>query len=257
RCGPLEEREHLVLDYDLFCRFSRHYRFHVLDAVLANYRLHGTSKTCAADGGQVLEESIRVSRKYWRDLPPWERLALGMAYLRFRLDGRRRAMGLLRTAQECARRRRWPGVLGRLAVCLVAAPDVVADVCVLPLLAERTPRLFNCLRGLGRLWQQGGRPAQTQGYPGWHTLHPDRWAGPVLEMPVTVAPGQRELRLEGRVEIGYHTRPLRLTAYLDGRWLGGCVCRGQRFCLEAPLAVTPGEHRLRVEASSFLVLDDF
>src|SRR5262245_22533062 len=41
RCGPMDEALHLALDYDLFCRFSRHYRFHFLDQVLASYRLHG------------------------------------------------------------------------------------------------------------------------------------------------------------------------------------------------------------------------
>src|SRR5208283_1329998 len=40
RCGPLDEREPLVLDYDLFCRFSRDYHFYIIDQVLAAYRLH-------------------------------------------------------------------------------------------------------------------------------------------------------------------------------------------------------------------------
>src|SRR5262249_36270075 len=45
RCGALNEREQLMLDYDLFCRFSRAYDFHVFDQIVANYRLHAASKT--------------------------------------------------------------------------------------------------------------------------------------------------------------------------------------------------------------------
>src|SRR5262249_36497560 len=47
RCGPLDEGEQLVLDYDLMCRISRYYYFHFIDQVLATYRLHKQSKSCA------------------------------------------------------------------------------------------------------------------------------------------------------------------------------------------------------------------
>ena len=65
RCGPMDETLHLALDYDLFCRFSRHYRFHFVDAVLADYRLHGESKTCSNEQEEVLEQAIAISRRYW------------------------------------------------------------------------------------------------------------------------------------------------------------------------------------------------
>ena len=35
RCGPLDDAVGPLLDYDLFCRFSRLYRFHLIDQVPA------------------------------------------------------------------------------------------------------------------------------------------------------------------------------------------------------------------------------
>src|SRR5262249_6368542 len=107
RCGGLDEREHLVLDYDLFCRFSRCYRFHPVDQVLATSRLHAASKTCSGSDDRVLEESIRVSRKYWG---PWYSprswlLALSLAWHRFDRPGR--ALALSRWGREAMQRGRW------------------------------------------------------------------------------------------------------------------------------------------------------
>src|SRR5947209_10932784 len=64
-CGPLDENDHLVLDYDLMCRISRRYDFHVIDQVLAAYRLHASSKSCSNAEEKVRETAIRASRRYW------------------------------------------------------------------------------------------------------------------------------------------------------------------------------------------------
>src|SRR5262249_33106308 len=84
-CGPLDESLHLALDYDLFCRFSRRYRFHYLDEVLATYRLHGRSKTCSNTQDEVLEQAIALSRRYWGSplLPKYWLLRASLAWHRF------------------------------------------------------------------------------------------------------------------------------------------------------------------------------
>ena len=69
RCGPLDEHEQLVLDYDLFCRFSREYAFHTFDQVVANYRLHAESKTQGVTDAERLLDAVRVSQRYWG--PAW------------------------------------------------------------------------------------------------------------------------------------------------------------------------------------------
>ncbi len=65
QCGPVDDEENLVFDYDFMCRLSRPYRFHAIDQVLATYRLHRDSKTCSSRSQEVLQRSIGVSRRYW------------------------------------------------------------------------------------------------------------------------------------------------------------------------------------------------
>lgn len=68
RCGGFDTGEHHVLDYDLFCRYSKHYRFHRVDELWSLYRMHAASKSALRSEEEVLEDTIRVSRKYWG---PW------------------------------------------------------------------------------------------------------------------------------------------------------------------------------------------
>ncbi len=65
-CGPMDDQlQSAWVDYDLFCRFSRRYRFHFVDQVLAAYRLHPESKTVRWAGTDRLEEGIAISRSHW------------------------------------------------------------------------------------------------------------------------------------------------------------------------------------------------
>jgi glycosyltransferase involved in cell wall biosynthesis len=104
RCGPLDETESLVFDYDLMCRLRSRYRFHSVDQVLATYRLHGHSKSCLCRPGEAVERGLRVSRRYWGSpfRPLWWRLRLSLARTNLvalvRGRGKRwlRRLGLLR-----------------------------------------------------------------------------------------------------------------------------------------------------------------
>jgi glycosyltransferase involved in cell wall biosynthesis len=68
KCGGFDETQQHVLDYELFCRFSRHFHFHKVDELWSTYRIHSSSKTFSRDEGEVLELSVRASRKHWG---PW------------------------------------------------------------------------------------------------------------------------------------------------------------------------------------------
>ncbi|HTD14217.1 MAG TPA: glycosyltransferase family 2 protein [Chthoniobacterales bacterium] len=68
KCGPLDETQRHVLDYDLFCRFGRYYRFHKVDELWSTFRIHSASKTFSRTEQEVLDMSIKVSRKNWG---PW------------------------------------------------------------------------------------------------------------------------------------------------------------------------------------------
>ena len=258
RCGPLDVDDHLVLDYDFFCRVSRHYRLHGIDQVLANYRLHAASKTCQARENQVLEAAIRASRKYWRTLPPLDLVRLLGSYLSFRIDRRPRALRLLRKAGEFWRGRHWKGLILRLAVCMGIAPDAVVDA-VLSAWLPRWPawplRLDRILRLVA------SRPARTDtlAYREWRVLYPDGWAGPICTLPLQVKPGDRRAELDGSIDIGQHPQPLEIELRLEGRSLGRHqVGRRRTFHLVLPLdGLPPGEHTLEVRSSTYLVPHHF
>ncbi|QJR16494.1 glycosyltransferase family 2 protein [Usitatibacter palustris] len=64
-CGSFDAREHHVLDYDLFCRISKRFHIHRVDELWSHYRMHDASKSAQRTETEVLDLSIRVSRKYW------------------------------------------------------------------------------------------------------------------------------------------------------------------------------------------------
>jgi glycosyltransferase involved in cell wall biosynthesis len=68
KCGGMDEGEEHALDYELFCRFSRDFVFHRVDQLWSTYRIHSSSKTSARSEAEVLELTIRASRKHWG---PW------------------------------------------------------------------------------------------------------------------------------------------------------------------------------------------
>jgi glycosyltransferase involved in cell wall biosynthesis len=259
RCGPLDEAQHLVLDYDFFCRVSRHFAFHPVDQVLANYRLHAHSKTCSADGRRVLEESIRVSRRYWGGLGWAEQLRLAASYGRFRLARRHHALALLRRARDGWFDGDRCGATIRAAACAAFAPDVLVHVAVLPALAGWCPAGFELLGWLARTCRPRTDPTRLQVWRAWEALHADGWAGPVCRVPVQVGPGARRLVLDGYVEIGHHPRPLEIEVRVDDRPLGRCrVGRWREFRAVLPLGeVPPGEHDVEMVSNTFLVPDEF
>jgi len=68
KCGGFDPVENHALDYDLFCRFSRHYRFHQVDELWSTYRMHRVSKSAQSSEPEILELCIGISRRYWG---PW------------------------------------------------------------------------------------------------------------------------------------------------------------------------------------------
>jgi glycosyltransferase involved in cell wall biosynthesis len=134
RCGPLDESEHLVMDYDLMCRLSRHYRFAFIDEPLAAYRLHSESKTCTNDADRINAAALRASKRYWGAYLGPRRWFLVASLIRHRLEAalrlRRRAADLVFRA-EAARAAGRP-VRALLAQSLAAAlaPAVALRRCV-------------------------------------------------------------------------------------------------------------------------------
>jgi len=258
RCGPLDEREHLVLDYDLFCRFSREYVFHPFDQVVANYRLHAQSKTEGVDDAQRMRESIEVSRRYWG--PPWSPrgAAIRLSYARYQFDRRGRAYRALVRGRSALREGRRLDASWRIVAGTVLGPEVALAGAAAPL----ARRLARPARGLAvalrRLRRGTTVHPQTAAWRGFTALHPDGWAGPHVVLEFERPTGQKpRLFLQGDVPYP-PSSPLALTLSVPGTTPVRLeVGREQWFSTTVPIThLAPGRYSLAVDASAYIVPHD-
>jgi glycosyltransferase involved in cell wall biosynthesis len=258
RCGPLDTTEHLVLDYDLFCRFSRRYRFHFIDQPLATYRLHVESKTSSVTDEERLEQAIRVSRRYWGSpLRPQYWRVLG-CYSLYRLNRRQRAVQLLRRAREAWRHRQLLPCAAYLAAGTLLGPDMLADKALLGSLSF-SARVARRLFKWSTLLLPPRPPApQTLAWRDWVVLHSDGWAGPQLLLDLEVRPEHAHLRFQGVTAPGVWLRGLKIDFFVDGQPISSqCVRGGRPFDFTLPLGATPpGKRKLKVVSSAYMVFHD-
>jgi glycosyltransferase involved in cell wall biosynthesis len=265
RCGPLDEREQLMLDYDLFCRFSREYRFHFVDQVFATYRVHSESKTSSVTDEQRLEQAIRVSRRYWGSPATLQYWQIRASYSAFRFGRRRRALALLRRAREGWRAGQRPRALVRAAAGALLGPDVAADVLLAPVLKPRLRRVLGALRRLVAGSSAAPLHPATLAWRQFDGLHTDKWAGPVMATTITVKPGHTRCELAGTTGGFLMPAALKLAVSLDGRKVGlHSAGRQGDFRIAVPLeGIEAGAHELRVRSNVFVVphtymgIDDF
>ncbi len=253
-CGPLDVEEQLMLDYDLFCRFSRRHVFHPIDSVLANYRLHTQSKTSSVTDAERLNQAVTVSRRYWGSPFSWQYWRIRASYARFRLNRRARAVELMRTGRALYRQGHWgPGVV-RMTSGVTLAPDVAADFAVpvvRPLMARLRRR---------RIRKAEPRTSpQTNAWLSLEQLHPDGWAGPTLVRAVIIDGPAASLVLRAAGPPGPPPRSMQLEAFLDGRSLGAFPVAGAGADINMTWrldAAAPGPHQLRIAANAFVVPHD-
>ncbi len=247
--GPLDADERLVLDYDLFCRMSRHFAFHPVDRVYANYRLHAGSKTAAADDRTRLERSIAVSRRYWG--PWWQplRWRLALSLLCYRIDRVGRGRALLRRAEAARKAGAWGGAALAGIAGSALAPGVAFYLAFYAPLRGRAAALVKTLiaRRLARAAAAAGVAAdgaaaapppspQTLAYMANTRLWDDGWAGPRLVLVAEPAAGAVALRLAGEADLAWFPGPLKLTVRIQGgaaRELS--LAAGGPFSLDIPL----------------------
>jgi glycosyltransferase involved in cell wall biosynthesis len=250
RCGPLDEGEQFVLDYDFMCRLSRHYAFACVDEVLATYRLHTHSKTCGRSEEWIAEQSLRVSRRYWGH-------PLGLKYWRLRGSlaahrRRQRAEGLLARASEVRHSGgRWRA-LGLLARAALLGPEVVARTAV-----SKIARLSGrpACHGAAELRSGGRLSPNTLAWRNFTAAHPDGYVGPTFVTTIRVEAADRALRLEGDPVSRHAREPLDLVVSIDDRPLAReHLPEGPPFSLIVPLSgVAEGPHTVAVSSSSFTV----
>jgi glycosyltransferase involved in cell wall biosynthesis len=249
RSGPLNVDEQLMLDYDLFCRFSRHFTFHRLDRVLSNYRLHTAAKTSSVTDAERLEQAITVSRRYWGTPLSLSYWPIYTSYLRFRLNRRARAVGVMREGRVHLRQGRQASGVACLAAGALLAPDVVADVAVMPLVRRVISR--------PRFRRRAVAP-QTEAYLSGTALYADNWAGPNLVVSRELDQTHTALVLSADLPPGPLAGPLEIEAYVDGRSFGAHAAgAGPNFRLVWRLGgLAPGPHEVRLTANGFVVPHD-
>lgn len=249
--GPLSVNEQMMLDYDLFCRFSRRYVFHPIDRILANYRLHLQSKTSSMTDAQRLDQAVVVSRRYWG--APWgvQYWRIRASYAAYRFNRRVRAAQLMRTGRDQWRDGKRVSAAGRLVAGVVLAPDVALDVGVIPALRPAVGRVKTSVR------RRRHEPLpQTRAWFGQTTLHADGWAGPSLVLPVSIQPGDTKCTLTAATMLDRLPKGMSIEAIVSGKSLGVRDVQADQFTVSWPLALPPGEHEVTLRASAYIVPDE-
>jgi hypothetical protein len=242
------------IDYDLFCRFSRHYAFHFVDQVFATYRLHEDSKTQQSTEAARLEESIQISRRYWGSplaLMYWQ-LVLSLAWHRFNRTGR--AYRILREAQAAWHHRQFLRAIPYAVAGGVLAPDVALYAGLYPQLRDRSHGLLRWV--LDRLPARTAVAPQTAAYLDHTQLWEDGWAGPRLVVARQAGPTARTLVFAGFVPLTLLRKPFALDVHVDGQRLGKHRVEGNdefRVELALPQPFTPGAHQLEFRANAWFV----
>jgi glycosyltransferase involved in cell wall biosynthesis len=203
RCGGFNIGENHVLDYDLFCRFSRYYRFHRIDELFSTYRMHDKSKSSQRSEAQVLELSISVSRKYWG---PWWSLLRWRCEFSYWLHNRHlhdRARHHARRAEEAFRKGQYRSALIEFALTLINAPSIARDGLLYGWFAGKTLRVFEAL-----LWAKDRFTGR----------YSDGWIGPVFREQLTVP--EQATRLTVGVEHyphAHHRRKIKVRLLINRR----------------------------------------
>ena len=254
-CGPMkDDLDSPWIDYDLFCRFSQKYAFHCINQILATYRLHTESKTGSLYDPKRLEDSIRISRRYWGK--PWSmiywQLAISLALYRINRTGR--GVALLRQAQESWRQRR---ILKTVLFALaggILAPEVAFYASIYPPLHNFS---FGVLRKiLSRMGQMRDIYPQTAVYLDNTDPWSDGWIGPRMVVTKEITRVARTLIIQGWVELSYMPQPLYLKVLLNGEEVGTQRLEESgefvlRFVL--PSKLSPGEYTVEVQSTTWYV----
>jgi glycosyltransferase involved in cell wall biosynthesis len=254
-CGPMDDRLRSAwIDYDLFCRFSRRYRFHFVDQVLATYRLHQDSKTERWSETDRLEESIALSRRHWGS--PWRLLywCLALSLALFRMNRVGRARRHLRQAHDGWRRAEALRALLHAVAGTVLAPMVAFYVGVYPALRAGATGFGR--KVLDRVGKWGSLPPQVAAYLGHTEPWNDGWVGPRLAVSRHAGPGAHAVCIRGWTDLRYMSDALLLTVRVDDHVVGHHrIGKPGDFAASIPLLrpMSPGAHTVEVEASAWFV----
>ena len=208
-CGGFNESENHLVDYDLFCRFSKAYRFHKVDELWSTYRMHSSSKSSNVTEPEILARSIAISRRYWG---PWWHPLRWRCELSHWIHGQHlheRARHHARRAEECWDRGQFLTAFGEGVQTTRYSPKMTWHRLLQPLLAEKG---YSALAFL-LFKKQSTVSTAVSG------KHADNWIGPVYCQQVQLPHRRSEIIivLEHRPQPGGRHSKIKVDLLIDGR----------------------------------------
>ncbi len=260
RCGALDVSDQLVLDYDLMCRFSRHYALHFIDQVLATFRLHAASKSCSHASEEIYAQAIRASRRYWGSPlgPRYWLLRWSLSEHRFekRWGRRSKAARLAGTAYAAwGQGKRLRGA-ARGAAAALLGPEVLVPRFLARLCSGARRSSAGQDRTTG---QPGPLSPLTRAWWNFTGQHPDGPVGPKFVTTVDTGPTHRSLRVVGRSVLEGCPQPRSIAVSVDGRVVHRHRADGgPSFSLAVPLGpLRPGPHEVTIASDTCFVPHEY
>jgi len=246
--GGLDEKEHHLIDYDLFCRFTKRYRFHKIDELWSTYRMHPSSKSSRVTEPELLAQSINVSRRYWG---PWSLPLRWRCEVSHWLHGQHlqeRARHHARRAEESWDRGRLVTAVWETINTARFSPRVAWHRLIQPLLAEKG---YTSLAFL--LFKKQDLAASA-----FVGKHADNWIGPVFRQTVEIPHTHTEiiLVLEHMPQAGGCHPRINVELFVGGQRVAKAKRSKQgQFCIAARVdqAKTGGTATLELRTRPYFV----
>lgn len=240
RCGGLDIHEQHALDYDLFCRFSRHYKFHRIDELFSTYRMHDSSKSSQRSEAEVLELSINVSKKHWESWLSPLRLRCEYSYWLHNRQLHERARHHARRAEEAFINRHYGRALNEFIRTLVTSPRMARDRLLYGWLAAKGVFLFDRLAVI------------NEGFTGRYA---DGWIGPVYRENIAIPKEASRLTIKATHHPQPRHKKIKVQLFVNGAQVNSKQLKGGgEFSMSADVVPFRGQEiMIEIRANSFFV----
>lgn len=202
RCGGFDVNEHHALDYDLFCRFSRHYTFHRVDELFSQYRMHNCSKSSRRTEAEVLELSIKVSKKHWGSWMSLLRWRCEFSYWLYNKQLHESARHHARQAEQAYINRDYGSAFANLVATLFTSPKMARDRLLFGWFAAKAIRIFQKL------------VINNDGFTGRYA---DGWIGPIYREQISVPEGCKKVVVSATHQPRPSHKKIKVLFYINGR----------------------------------------
>ena len=255
KCGGMDEHLNSQwIDYDLFCRFSRRFKFHEINRILATYRLHDHSKSEKSSVHDRLVEAIQISRRYWGPIGSPQFLKLAVSLRWFHFDRVGRARRCVAAARESRRHGNRGKALMAAMSAFLLAPEVAFYTSIFPAFRRKTAGFSRS--ALERLRRRNGIDPRTTAYLEHNDAWEDNRVGPTLIVTRTCEEAIKSVRIKGSVDLSYMRRNFFLTFVVNNQDLGQKKFKENgdfSVKLELPRQDESGSATIEITASEWFV----